>query len=143
MRISKFPPSRYCDCVTAPVKFRGLCHVCFFNCLFICLFSQSHLMKRRSGLSLIKVRSFNKQPSCTRQAWIKNNAIKDQFLCYLYVKVGPASEQESCALIGYPRVQNVFSFVSTLIPHRRKKRNAYSLLNTSYNFVTKQYIFVQ
>ena len=38
MRISKFPPSRYCDCVTAAVKFCGLCHVCFFNCLFVCLF---------------------------------------------------------------------------------------------------------
>ena len=38
MRISKFPPSRYYDCVTVPVKFLGLCHVCFFNCLFVCLF---------------------------------------------------------------------------------------------------------
>ena len=60
-----------------------------------------------------------------------------QFLCYLYVKVGPVSEQESCALIGYPRMQ-----FPTLIAHRRKWRNACSLLNTSYNFVTKQYIFV-
>ena len=48
-RISRFPPSRYCDCVTAPIKFGGLCHV-------VCLFSQSHLMKRRSRLSLIKMR---------------------------------------------------------------------------------------
>ena len=31
---------------------------------------------------------------------------------YLYVKVGPASEPETCALIGYPRVKNVFSFDS-------------------------------
>ena len=37
MRISKFPQSRYCGCVTAPVKFRGLRHVCFFICLFVCL----------------------------------------------------------------------------------------------------------
>ena len=52
-RISRFPPSRYCDCVTAPIKFGGLCHVV---CLFVCLFSLSHLMKRRSRLSLIKMR---------------------------------------------------------------------------------------
>ena len=31
MRISKFPPSRYCGCVTAPVKFSGLCYVCFLH----------------------------------------------------------------------------------------------------------------
>ena len=30
MRISKFPPSRCGGCVTAPVKFHGLRHVCFF-----------------------------------------------------------------------------------------------------------------
>ena len=35
MRISKFPMSRFCACVIAPVKFRGLCHICFFNCLFV------------------------------------------------------------------------------------------------------------
>ena len=45
------------------------------------------------------------------------------------------------ALIGYPRVQNVLSFDSHFDSHRRKKRNACSLLNTSYNVVTKQYIF--
>ena len=28
-------PSRYCGCATASVKFRGLCHVCIFNCLFV------------------------------------------------------------------------------------------------------------
>ena len=41
MRISKFPPSRYSGCVTAPVKFSGLCHVCFFHsfvCLLVCCF---------------------------------------------------------------------------------------------------------
>ena len=31
---------------------------------------------------------------------------------YLYVKVGPASEPETCALTGYPRVKNLFSFDS-------------------------------
>ena len=31
-RISWFPPSRYCDCVTAPIKFGRLCHVV---CLFV------------------------------------------------------------------------------------------------------------
>ena len=36
MRISKFPPSRYCGCVTAPVKFSGLCYVCFLHS-FVCL----------------------------------------------------------------------------------------------------------
>ena len=35
-----------------------------------------------------------------------------------------------------------FLSIPTLIPHRMKKRNACSLLNTSYNIVTKQYIFV-
>ena len=35
IRISKSPPSRYCGCVTAPVKFRVLCHVFF---LMVCLF---------------------------------------------------------------------------------------------------------
>ena len=35
-----------------------------------------------------------------------------------------------------------FLSIPTLIPHKRKKRNACSLLNTSYNVVTKQYIFV-
>ena len=35
-----------------------------------------------------------------------------------------------------------FLSIPTLIPHRRKKRNACSLLNTSYNVVTKQYIFI-
>ena len=41
MRISKFSPSRYCGCVTAPVKFRAgvLCHVCVFNCLSVFLVS--------------------------------------------------------------------------------------------------------
>ena len=38
MRISKLPPSRCCGCVTAPVKFYGLRHVCFFICLFVGLF---------------------------------------------------------------------------------------------------------
>ena len=37
---------------------------------------------------------------------------------YLYVKVGPASEPETCALIGYPRVKNEFFSIPTLIPHK-------------------------
>ena len=58
---------------------------------------------------------------------------------YLYVKVGPASEPETCALIGYPRVKNVFSFDSHFDSpqNNKKKRNACSL----YNFVSKQFFF--
>ena len=42
---------------------------------------------------------------------------------YLYVKVGPASEPETCALIGYPRVKNVFSFDSHFdSPQNNKKK---------------------
>ena len=42
---------------------------------------------------------------------------------YLYVKVGPASEPETCALIGYPRVKNVFSFDSHFdSPQKNKKK---------------------
>ena len=41
---------------------------------------------------------------------------------YLYVKVGPTSEQETCVLIGYPRVQNTFSFDSHPdFPQKNKK----------------------
>ena len=55
---------------------------------------------------------------------------------YLYVKVGPASEPETCVLIGYPRVQNAFSFDSHPdFPQKNKKRNACSL----YNFVSKRF----
>ena len=65
-----------------------------------------------------------------------------QFLWYLYVKMGPVSEQEICALNGYPRVQNVFSFDSQFDSPHKVKRNACSLLNASYNVIAKQYIFV-
>ena len=45
-----------------------------------------------------------------------------QFLCYLYVKVGPASEHETCALIGYPRVQNLFSLDSYFDSPQKKNK---------------------
>ena len=57
---------------------------------------------------------------------------------YLYVKVGPASEPETCVLIGYPRVKNVFSFDSHFdSPQNKIKKNVCSL----YNFVSKQFFF--
>ena len=56
----------------------------------------------------------------------------------------PRASKKTCALIGYQRVQNVFSFDSLVDFQKRKKkkRNGCSLLNTSYNVVTKQLIFV-
>ena len=55
----------------------------------------------------------------------------------------PRASKKTCALIGYQRVQNVFSFDSLVdFQKRKKKRNACSLLNTSYNVVTRQFIFV-
>ena len=65
-----------------------------------------------------------------------------KFLCYFYVVVGPASEQETCALIGYQRVQNLFSFGSLVDSPKKEKGNACSLLNTSNNVVNKQFILV-
>ena len=41
---------------------------------------------------------------------------------YLYVKVGPASEPETCVLIGYPRVKNVFSFDSHFDSPQKNKQ---------------------
>ena len=55
----------------------------------------------------------------------------------------PRASKKTCALIGYQRVQNVFSFDSLVdSPKKKKKRNACSLLNTSDNVVTEQVIFV-
>ena len=55
----------------------------------------------------------------------------------------PRASKKTCALIGYQRVQNVFSFESLVdYPKKEKKRNASSLLNTSNNVVTKQFILV-
>ena len=50
------------------------------------------------------------------------------------------ASRKTWALIGYQRMQNVFSFDSLV--DFQKKRNACSLLNTSYKVVTKQFIFV-
>ena len=45
------------------------------------------------------------------------------------------TSKKTCALIGYQRVQNVFSFDSLVDSQKRKKkRNACSLLNTSYEY---------
>ena len=52
MRISKFPPSRYCGCVTAPVKFSGLCYVCFlhsFVCLLVCFLKVPNFLIKDAG----------------------------------------------------------------------------------------------
>ena len=55
----------------------------------------------------------------------------------------PRASKKTCALIGYQRVQNVFSFDSLVdFQKRKKKRNGCSLLNTLYNVVTRQFIFV-
>ena len=52
---------------------------------------------------------------------------------YLYVKVGPASEPETCALIGYPRVKNVFSFDSYFdSPQNNNKKEMLVACTISY-----------
>ena len=64
---------------------------------------------------------------------------------YLYVKVGPASEPETCALIGYPRVKNVFSFDSHFdSPQNNKKKEMLvaciiSYLNSFFCHVNKSF----
>ena len=52
IRSSKFPPSRYCGCVTAPAKVLRVVSDLFFQ-LFVCLFSQFHqkLWNKRLFLS--------------------------------------------------------------------------------------------
>ena len=62
-----------------------------------------------------------------------------QFFCYLYVRWASRkpvfwSVTQECKMC--------FLSIPTLIPHKRKKINACSLLNTLYNVVTKQYIVV-
>ena len=55
------------------------------------------------------------------------------------------ASKKTCALIGYQRVQKMcFLLIPSFIPKKEKKekRNASSLLNTSYNEVTKQFMFV-
>ena len=65
-----------------------------------------------------------------------------RFLCYLYVVVGPASEQENLCSDRQPkRAKCVFFWFPRWFP-KKEKKNAFSLLNTSYNVVTKQFIFV-
>ena len=64
------------------------------------------------------------------------------FFCYLYVVVGPASEQENLCSDRQPkRAKFVFFWFPRWFP-KKEKKNAFSLLNTSYNVVTKQFIFV-
>ena len=68
-----------------------------------------------------------------------------QFLCYWNIVMGLASEQENLCSDRLPRsAKCVFFWSPLLIPKKenKKKRNACSLLNTSYNVVTKQFIFV-
>ena len=53
----------------------------------------------------------------------------------------PRASKKICALIGHRRMQNVFSFDS-LVHSQKKKKNACSPSNTSYDVITKQFIFV-
>ena len=66
-----------------------------------------------------------------------------QFLCYWNIVMGLASEQENLCSDRLPKsAKCVFFWSPSLIPKKeKKKRNACSLLNTSYNVVTKQFIF--
>ena len=65
------------------------------------------------------------------------------FLCYFYVVVRPASEQENLCSDRLPKeCKMCFLLIPSLIPQKRIKRNACSLLNTSNNVVTKQFILV-
>ena len=67
-----------------------------------------------------------------------------QFLCYLCVVVGPASEQENLRSDRLPKsAKCVFFWFPRWFPKKeKKKRNGCSLLNTSYNVVTRQFVFV-
>ena len=66
-----------------------------------------------------------------------------QFLCYFYVVVGPASEQENLCSDRLPKsAKCVYFWFPRWFPQKRIKRNACSLLNTSNNVVTKQLILV-
>ena len=66
-----------------------------------------------------------------------------QFLCYFYVVVGPASEQENLCSDRLPKsTKCVFFWFPRWFSKKEKKRNACSLLNTSDNVVTEQVIFV-
>ena len=54
----------------------------------------------------------------------------------------PRASKKTCALISYQRVQNVFSFDFLVdSPKKTRRKNPCSLLNSSYNIVTKQFIF--
>ena len=57
----------------------------------------------------------------------------------------PWASRKTCALISYQKLQNVFSFDALVDFQKRKekekKRNSCSLLDTSYDVVTKQLIF--
>ena len=69
-----------------------------------------------------------------------------QFLCYLYVVVGPVGEQENLCSDQLPKIAKcVFFRCPRWFPKkkrkRKKKRNSCSLLDTSYDVVTKQLIF--
>ena len=66
-RKNELPPSRYCDCVTAPVKFR--CLVMFVFYLFVWLFVC------RSRLSLIKSLGLLKPEAPSRVCVIVTNCI--------------------------------------------------------------------
>ena len=68
-----------------------------------------------------------------------------QFLCYLDVVVGPASEQENLCLDRLPkRAKRVFFWFPRWFPKKKKKKKGIlgSLLNTSYKVISKQFIFV-
>ena len=66
-----------------------------------------------------------------------------QFLCFFYVVVGPASEQENlCSDQLQKSAKCVFFWFPLWFPKKKPRRkNPCSLLNSSYNVVTEQFIF--
>ena len=65
-----------------------------------------------------------------------------QFLCYLDVVVGPASEQENLCFDRLPKSAKCVFFWFPRSQKRKKKEMVRSLFNTSYHVITKQFIFV-
>ena len=64
-----------------------------------------------------------------------------RFLCYFYIVVGPASEQENLCSDRPPKnAKCVFFSFPRSFP--KEKKNACSPSNTSYDVITKQFIFV-
>ena len=85
-RISRFPPSRYCDCLTAPIKFGGLCHVV---CLFVFAVSSDETSFKAVPYQNAWVAINNLVvPGRHGYAWIKTNPIKDSFSFLHFIAYG-------------------------------------------------------